>query len=60
MSFNGGTKYTKLEIFALGEGKDGDKIEISMIEEFGDDCEGKKPLAAMYVENIFFYCVFSD
>ena len=45
MSSNGGTKYSKLEIIAVGEGHDVDKIEIIMIEEYGLNCDDKKPLA---------------
>ena len=45
MSSNGGTKYTKMVIIAVGEGYAVDKMEISMMEHYGVDCEEEKTLA---------------
>ena len=45
MSSNFGTKYTMLEIMAVGEGNGVDKIEIRMIEQYGVDCDEGKTLA---------------
>ena len=45
MSSNGGTKYTKLEIIAVGEGDDVDRVKVNMIEEYGAQCDQGNTLA---------------
>ena len=57
MSSNGGTKYTMLEIIAVGEGNGVDKIEISMIEQYGVDCDEEKTLADSEENSILFLIV---
>ena len=38
LSSNSGTKYNKLQIIAVGENGGLDKIDISMIEDYGEEC----------------------
>ena len=42
MSSHKVTKYSMLEVIAVGEGNDVDKIQISLFEGYGEVCERKK------------------